>query len=308
MAITVFTDMQKSFDDSVLQTINSGSSQIISMISPLASAAFGIYVLLVLVSYWRGQEDVPVVDFLMKCGGWFAILVMGMNISYYSQYVVPFFNGFGDDIAKALTNGNSGMQALDNLLNLYVNAIKNTFQNANIGVTDIGLALELAGISMALILTGTLFLGIAAAYIILAKFALGLLLALGPMFIVALLFPPTRRFFDAWAGQCVNFGILVALYAAAGAIEVNYATSVLPQSFTLTDYVLTWATLAKILASGVVFIVVSLNLPSLASQLGGGVGISSMVGKISQVARGLAGRGGGGGGRGGGQGGSIAAS
>jgi len=36
---------------------------------------------------------------------------------------------------------------------------------------------------------------------------------------------------------------------------------------------------------GVAFFVITLNLPGLASQLTGGVGISSMVGKISQAAR-----------------------
>lgn len=288
MAIDVFTTMEQGFDESILQTINSGSSQIISMISPLVSAGFGIYVLLVMVSYMRGQEEMPIVDFLLKACGWMVVLVCGMNIQYYSQYVVPFFNGFGDDIAKAITHGNSGMSALDNLLNLYVTAIQNGFKQMNPGIFEVGVWIELISLSFALLFVGTIFLGIACAFIILAKFALGLLLALGPMFIACALFPPTRRFFDAWVGQCVNYGILVALFAAAGAVEVNYATSHLPKSFTASDYMLTWVTIAKIWASGIVFIIVSLNLPSLASQLAGGVGISSMVGNLSGAARGVA--------------------
>ncbi|MFL9876648.1 TrbL/VirB6 family protein [Paraburkholderia megapolitana] len=302
MTINVFTSLETAFDDSVLQTINSGSSQIISLISPLVSAAFGIYVLLVLVSYMRGREDLPIVDFLMKAGGWMVVLTCGMNIQYYSQYVVPFFNGFGDDIAKAITHGNSGMSALDNLLTLYVTAITNMFANADAGL-NIGLWLQLFGISILLLVPGVLFLGIACAFIILSKFALGLLLALGPMFIACALFPPTKRFFDAWIGQCVNYGLLVALYGAAGAIEVTFATSNLPQNFSLQGTVVTWMTSAKILASGVVFIIISLNLPSLASQLAGGVGISSMVGNMGGAAKAAMAAmrrlGGGGGGKGG---------
>lgn len=138
MAIDVFTTMERGFDESVLQTINSGSAQIISMISPLVSAGFGIYVLLVMVSYLRGQEDLPLVDFLLKACGWMVVLVCGMNIQYYSEYVVPFFNGFGDDIAKAITHGNSGMSALDNLLNLYVSAIRNGFEQVKPGSSRLG--------------------------------------------------------------------------------------------------------------------------------------------------------------------------
>ena len=48
--------------------------------------------------------------------------------------------------------------------------------------------------------------------------------------------------------------------------------------------------IAKLICAVMVF--VSLNLPSLASALAGGVGISSMVGKLSQLPR-LGGKGGG---------------
>ncbi|MCW3609081.1 type IV secretion system protein, partial [Burkholderia cenocepacia] len=116
------------------------------------------------------------------------------------------------------------------------------------------------------------------------KFALGLLLALGPAFVVAALFPATRQFFQNWVGQCLNYGILVALFGALGAIEVRFMTSVLPTSFSAKDVMLTYAIEGKIVGAGLVFIVVSLSMPSLASQLAGGVGISSMVGKIGNAA------------------------
>jgi type IV secretion system protein VirB6 len=47
---------------------------------------------------------------------------------------------------------------------------------------------------------------------------------------------------------------------------------------------LTYALEGKIVGIGLVFIIVSLGMPSLASQLAGGVGISSMVGKIGNAA------------------------
>ncbi|MBN3786103.1 type IV secretion system protein [Burkholderia sp. Ac-20353] len=282
MQLTIFTDMFNAFDQDVLNTINTGSAKMISLISPLVAACFSLYVLLVLVSYWRGHNDTPIVDFMMKMAGWAAVLTAGMNISYYSEYVVPFFNGFGDDLSRALMGGNDLSNGLDTLLSLYISAIKTMYEGLT--WTDIGLYIEVSVLAICLLLVGVPFLAIAAAYIILAKFALGLLLALGPAFIVAALFPATRQFFQNWVGQCLNYGLLVALFGAVGAIEVRFMTSNLPKAFDVHNVILTYTIEGKIIGSGLVFIVVSLSMPSLASQLAGGVGISSMVGKIGNAA------------------------
>jgi type IV secretion system protein VirB6 len=279
MAITPFTMLFNAFDQNVLNTINTGSANMISLISPLAAAAFSIYVMLVMLSYWRGSNDQPIVDFLLRMAGWAIILTAGMNISYYSEYVVPFFNGVGDDLAQALTGSTSSAVALDSLLNAYLSAILNLW--GHIGVLDIGGMIEAAALTFCTVLVAIPFLAIAAAYIILAKFALGLLLALGPLFIVLALYPATRKFFEAWVAQCLNYAFLTALFAAAGAIEVNFATGILPTTFDLSNLILTWSLEFQILVTGIVFLFVSLNLPSLASSLAGGVGISSMVGKAS---------------------------
>jgi type IV secretion system protein VirB6 len=282
MTISIFTNLFNAFDQNVLNVISTGSSNIISLISPLAAAGFGIYVLLVMVSYWRGMNDQPIVDFFMRMAGWAIVLTAGMNIGFYSEYVVPFFNGVGDDIAQALTGSTSSASALDTMLNAYVSAVVNMWQGVQ--PYQIGLMLEIGALTMCTALVGVPFLAIAAAYIILAKFALSLLLALGPMFIVAALFPATRKFFEAWVGQCLNYAFLTSLFAAAAAIEVNFATGLLPTSFDTSNLVITWTLEFQILATGIVFVLVSLNLPSLASSLAGGVGISSMVGKVGGAA------------------------
>lgn len=282
MQLHIFTDMFNAFDTQVLDTISTGSARMISLISPLVAAGFSLYVLLVLVSYWRGHNDKPIADYMMKMAGWAVVLTAGMNIGYYSEYVVPFFNGLGDDLSRALMGGNDLSNGLDTLLNLYISAIKAMY--AGLTWTDIGLYVEVSVLAICILLVGVPFLAIAAAYIILAKFALGLLLALGPAFIVAALFPATRQFFQNWMGQCLNYGLLVALFGAVGAIEVRFMTSVLPTSFSVKDVMLTYGLEGKIIGAGLVFIVVSLGMPSLASQLAGGVGISSMVGKIGNAA------------------------
>lgn len=270
--VTVFTDMFNDFDNNLLGVINSGSANIITLITPLMASGFAIYVLLVMVSYWRGHSHEPVPDFIQRMMGWAVVLTLGMNIGYYGQYVVPFFNGLGDDIARALSGTTSTGSALDTLASSYAQAMWQILQAAN-GIEDTLNAIVYVFITL---FFGAPFMGIAAAYIILARFALGLLLALGPMFISAALFPATRRFCEAWIGQCLSYAFLVALMSTAGLIEIRFAQTIAPSQATL-------GSLIKIALMGVSFVVISLNLPGLASQLSGGVGISSMVGKFSQA-------------------------
>ncbi|WP_346779094.1 type IV secretion system protein [Burkholderia sp. Tr-20390] len=272
--VTVFTQLFSAFDDNLMGTINSGSARIISLITPLMGAGFSVYLLLIVLSYWRGVNEEPVSDFLKRMAAWTAILVFGLNISYYTQYVVPFFMGLGDDLARALSGTTSTGSALDSITSAYVQAMVKIYQEAS-GIEDTMNAIAFIVITLLFALP---FIAIAAAYIILAKFALMLLLALGPAFIGAALFPGTRRLFDAWAGQCLNYGLLVALFAAAGMLEIRFAQSMVPSDITLLA-------LFQLVMMGVAFVVISLNLPSLASQLAGGVGISSMVGKLGMAGR-----------------------
>lgn len=274
LQVTVFTDMFNDFDNNLLNVINSGSANIITLITPLMASGFAIYVMLVMVSYWRGHSHEPVADFIQRMAGWAVVLVLGMNIGYYSQYVVPFFNGLGDDIARALSGNTSTGSALDTLASTYAQVMWQIFKAAD-GIEE---TMNAIAYILVTLIFGMPFMSIAAAYIVLARFALGLLLALGPMFISAALFPATRRFCEAWIGQCLSYGFLVALMSAAGLIEIRFAQSIAPSQATL-------GSLIKIVLMGVSFIVISLNLPGLASQLSGGVGISSMVGKIGQAAR-----------------------
>lgn len=114
---------------------------------------------------------------------------------------------------------------------------------------------------------------VAIAYIILAKLALGILLAVGPLFIATALFPATRELFKNWTGQCLNYAFLVMLFSFAAQIEIALVSGLIPADLSMSA-------LFKVNLICAVMVFVSLNLPSLASALAGGVGISSMVGKF----------------------------
>ncbi|WP_169926765.1 type IV secretion system protein [Massilia putida] len=245
----------------------------IALISPLVAACFSLYVTLILFSYLRGEDnDEPVMDFLSRMVGWGAAIVFGMHIDMYNTYVVPFVNHLGDDLAGVVGPAFNSASALDNMANGFATAFAKIMHDASGIKESIYAALAI----LLIWLFAGLFMVVAIAYILLAKVALGILLAIGPLFIVAALFPASRDLFKNWTGQCLNYAFLVMLFSFAAQIEIAMVNSVIPADLSISAVM-------KVCLICAVMVFVSLNLPSLASSLAGGVGISSMVGKFRQL-------------------------
>lgn len=273
---TIFSRMTSDFDANVVATITSGATRMISLITPLMAVCFSIYVLLVCWGYWQGRNDDPIDDFFRRMALWAVVLTCGMNIQFYTTYIVPFVNGLGEELAGAITGQTDVASALDGLLSMYINACAQIYDNAH-NFQIIGAVWVIT----VMIIFATPFMGLAVAYLILAKFALSLLLVLGPLFITAALFPPVRQYFWNWAGQCLNYALLAGLFAGAGAIEVAFAKQIAPSGTTFP----TMKQVVEVNVMGVVFFVVALNLPGLAAALASGIGISTMTGKLGGLAR-----------------------
>jgi len=272
--VTLFTNMFDGVDMVVSSLISNASVKVIYIISPLVSSCFAIYVMLVMVSYWRGHNSEPVTDFIWRVSSWSIILTFGMNIEYYSNYVVPLFMGIGDDVSRALMGSESIGSALDALTGKYIDGISTILSDAN-GLE--GSLIAVLAVS-AVILFGTPFISISAAHVVLARLSLGLLLAVGPIFLSAALFPATRRFCEAWIGQCLSYSILIVLVSSAGMIEINFAQSVVSEGMVLESVI-------KIALMGFAFVIISLHLPGLAAGLSGGVTLHSATAKISRASR-----------------------
>ncbi|MCL2635127.1 MAG: type IV secretion system protein [Betaproteobacteria bacterium] len=281
MATTIFADIFTLVNDGILATLTNKSTAIIGLITPVIGICFTIYLMLIAANAMRGNVGGEnVMDFFLRCIGWVTVITFGLNIEYYN-HVAAFFNGLGADLSGALANSNdTNSGAMFDLL------AENYRTSAELIVKEAPSIAPKVGaffVAVILIISGAVLLSIAAAYILLAQIALGILLVIGPIFIALALFPATRKFFDAWIGQCVNYVLLTVLFNYLGTIQVNYVKQLFVNN---TNY---FVILITTLVGAVVFILVSFNLPSLASALAGGVGISSMVGKPIQAMKGIAG-------------------
>lgn len=271
MPFAPFTKVYDFFDQSVSQALLNGSTNMIAMISPVVAVCFSIYVLLTLLDYWRGGGNWAV-DLLYKMAAWGTVIAFGLNIDYYRLYVGPLVSGLGDDLTGTVGAKYNSAAALDQMGSALLDCFLNMYEKADGIKQTIFAALVIIILSFPM----AAFMVVAIGYIILAKVALGILVAIGPFFIAAALFPATRDLFKNWTGQCLNYAFLVMLFSFAAQIEIAMVQGLIPNDFALAD-------IFVCILVCCVMVFVSLNFPSLAAALAGGIGISTMVRKLPKL-------------------------
>ena len=108
----------------------------------------------------------------------------------------------------------------------------------------------------------------------LSSIALSVLLALGPLFFVALLFEHTKRLFDAWIAQLTNYALITVLTVLVSTLLLQIVASYASQTVARGSGVATVDSLDMVLVSVLVFLVMRQVMP-IASGLASGVSLSS---------------------------------
>lgn len=284
--MAIFTEIFQNIDTAVVQTIASGTAQLVNVLSPLFFAGFTLYMLFLLFSYWQGTSpEVAMVDLLKRIAAWTVILTLSLNISGYNEYVLPLVLHLGDGLSQAFSGQPaSNASVLDALTEQLIKVINSNAKLAaeTTGLSGIGERIETALINLLLLICFSVFLVIAAAYIMLAKVFLAILAVVGPVFIACALFPMTRNLASAWAMQVLNYALLLLLMAITAGVFINYLNNSL-SSVSLVEAVTHTATVHAALAT-MMFAIILLKLPELASGLAGGIaanGFGAAVGAFN---------------------------
>jgi type IV secretion system protein VirB6 len=196
--------------------------------------------------------------------------------------VVPFVMGAGDDIARAISGQSTVASQLDQLITQINAVVLNLWQHASFTVfgpdkTNNAFFMSMAEIIIIAIGTAP-FIIISLAYLLIAKVMVCLLLAVGSIFICMAFFPATRDNFKSWSGQCLNYIFLTILYSVAFSIEIALIQRYAGILTTPTAEIPSWNNALELCIIMLGFAAVTMEIPSLASHLAGGVGISGLVG------------------------------
>lgn len=233
-----------------------------------------IYVALWGWSMMRGIIQEPVMDGVWRIVKVTAIFYLATSSALYSQYVSNLLYNWPSQFASQLQGAGApdSVTMLDTMLDKGTTLAGQAWEKANLA--NLG-AYILAGIVYVLTWATTAITGI---IIIMAKLSLALTLAIGPLFILGLMFEPTKRWFDSWLGAAFTEGLAVVMTVLAATMSfklMDAAYNATTADAAANSGIATMSAISGLVIYGVACIFLIMRMPVLAGSIGGALSSGS---------------------------------
>ena len=261
------------------------SANIISGMAPLFAAGFGVYLLLVMMSYYNRGLDENIMDFSKRMVGWFVIIACAFNAGQYNKLANLMYE-MPEAISSLLGTGEYSVNALDVNFDTMLETVSNVFASAeSLPMTSVGEKIGLYSIGIIIFLLGGIFFLAILAFYLVAKLSLAMVIMIGPIFIGAMLFPATRQWGMNWIGQILNYSVTIVFYVILGALQNDFFNNHINNLIEndLDSLILLLPLASIMITSTVIFLVVAWSVPSIASALTGGASLGGVTRTMTSI-------------------------
>lgn len=272
---TFLAKIMQTVDTAMSDYVTSTSAAVASSLGPVANQMFTLYVILWGFAMYRGLIQEPILDAAFRLIKIALIINIAIDMGIYSDVIARNLQELPQFLARVVIGTETTTSAsttLDGLLTSSIESGANVWEEGSL-VSDFGAYI------MAVIIWGSTFLsvGYAAFLIILSKVMLSILIGIGPIFVIALMFEGTKKFFESWIGQALNYALISAL--AVAIVKLLFGAYARAASDTLVasgadGFGL--ASIASMLLLSIVSFLCLMQVQNLASSLAGGIAISTM--------------------------------
>ncbi|SUA31035.1 type IV secretion system protein VirB6 [Neisseria gonorrhoeae] len=252
------------------------------------AAGFGIYIVIVaLNAYNRGFDD-NLIDLAKRAMGWLIIIACAFNAAQYLKIANMLYE-LPEYMSNLINPGAYNAAVLDNNIDKLKDSMGKVWELKS-EIPPLAIPSHLAFMFMwvFIFILVALFLTAIAAFYLVAKISLAMVILIGPIFIGAMLFPATRQWGMNWIGQIMNYAVTVTFYVLLGTIQITFFEAHM-LSMIETDLIkvadkgsislVVFIPIAfMFILSTIVFFVVALSIPSIASALTGGATIGGYSG------------------------------
>jgi type IV secretion system protein VirB6 len=274
LAFQIFQPAYQFVDAKLDAFLNDRANAMISEVAGPVRTALVLYVLLYGVAILRGAISEPVMDFAVRSLKLAFVYMLATTVAYSSFVTAPLFHTLPDTLARAVSG--SGIPdvgaAFDQFISHAAYLADKTGKEAT--VADVGPLFVAAVVYVVGALTAALGFGV----VMIAKVALALLVALGPIFIACALFDASRRFFFGWLSQAVNYVVLFALIITV----FQMILSLVDQQWTQIDGQDPQAGAFLFIALSLLGCIFFLQIPAIAAGIAGGA--SAGLGDFARAA------------------------
>jgi type IV secretion system protein VirB6 len=249
--------------------ITDNTARIAAALEPAVITLGVLYVMIWGYLQLTGAIEEPFVVGVKKILALALIVGCALQGWLYAEVIVDTFFDAPGQLAGRIIGAYDSVTIVDEI----INAGNETAERLNEkgGIFD-GMSYYLAAVAVYVIV------GLTAIYTIfllsLAKIALSMLLALGPLFLALLLFDTTKRFFEAWIAQLANYALIGVLTVLAAALMLSLLRSATDQAVSTGDGITIAHAVRVCMTAGLAFLVMRQVMP-MAAGLASGIALST---------------------------------
>jgi len=265
-----FTTFWNFLQGSVLSTVSAITSNLSASLSPAAVTLATIYVMIWGYLHLRGAIEEPIMEGAKRIVVLAVILGVVLSLWEYNAVFVDFFITTPQALSGAILSGNSAITIIDGIWVKGATVADSLIEQG--GILDGNFGFYIAGYAVYLFVG---FISVWMAYLFcLSLVAVGILLALGPLFILGLMFEATKRFFEAWIAQLSNYALVIVIAAVAAKLLLNFLDAYATQAQAAGAGITIAESMQLCLACGFVLLIMK-QVPSIAAGLASGIALST---------------------------------
>ena len=245
-------------------------ARVASLLEPALVVLAAVYVMGWGVLMLTGRIEEPVGVGLKRIAKLVLVFGVGVHLWLYNTLIVNTFYEAPAQFAAEVVGASDPVATLDAIWSQGGEVAGRLFDKGSVWGGDVGfyIAGAVVWLLVGLLCVYTMFL------LALSSVALSVLLALGPVFIVLLLFDATRSFFTAWIAQLANYALITILTVMVAALLLHLVAVYAQQTAALGSAVDTVDALDMLLVTTLVFLFMQQVMP-VASGLAGGIALST---------------------------------
>lgn len=272
------TILEEAMDTILDGYVSSTSASVCDAIGPIVITVITIYIILMGFSVVRGESDDPVTDVVWRFIRISFIAGIALSVGEYQTVIVDGVGAIEGAFIEALSGSASIGGVIDNVGEPFEALGNELWGNAVTGFWP-NFTLLFAAAIIAIAQAALFIIGLG--MYVLAKVALALSLAVGPVFLFMAMFPATQKYTENWLGLLLNYTMLKVLVAASITMLTIFAEQ-FATHLVETDGENALSSALALLISVGALIVVLLNLPTIAAALTGGASLSGIGSAVAR--------------------------
>lgn len=277
MASAMFSSLFVQVDNATKDYISDTVSNVATAFTPIANQMFTLYVILWGLAMYRGVINQPFLDAAFRLMKIALVMHFALNVTAYSGTISNNIVALPDYLMSLVSDGGSAASAkaaLDGIFDKAFAAGDTIWQKAGVLNGNFGYYF----LALFVYIVSLMALVYAAFLIILSKIALSIVLGLGGVFILGLMFESTKRYFESWVGQLINYSLVSTLTVAVLKLIFGIFSAMADSTAAAAaaDPNAGVYTVSGLIIISIVGILVLGQVQNIAASLGGGISLATM--------------------------------